>query len=86
MKRYVTATRKSQNGEILGLCNRSEYWSPRSKADAINDIELGLHEYYTSAPGVAEATVHVVPASAGKYLHSDPDGTKRNNLLSLPDC
>ena len=37
--RRVTATGKDSDGDITRLCNSGELWSPRSKADAVNDIE-----------------------------------------------
>ena len=42
----VTATLKDEVGGIITLCNSRKLWSPRSKADAINDIENSAHRYY----------------------------------------
>jgi len=44
--RAVTHLTRSEDGEILMLCNHRETWSPRVKEDAIDDIESGRHTYY----------------------------------------
>ncbi len=86
-RRQVTKTGKDSDGDITALCNPSEYWSPRAKADAISDIESNEHSYYVIASGLREVDVHVVDdPSKGKYLRTDSDGTSRNNLDDLPDC
>ncbi len=85
-KRYVRATGKNSQGDITKLCNLGEYWSPRSKADAISDIETGSHEYWVNWAGSPETKIRVVSGSTGKYLRTDRDTTSRNNLDDLPDC
>lgn len=85
-KRYVRATGKDRQGDITRLCNGGEYWSPRSKADVINDIELGLHEYWVNWLNTPETRIRVVHGPTGKYLRTDRDTTSRNNLDDLPDC
>lgn len=85
-KRIVTRSRKDEEADITALCKPGEFWSPRLKNDAISDIESGLHEYYTQAPGTEPAKVHVVKDGNRKYLRTDPDPSKRNNLDYLPDC
>ena len=84
--RQVSATRKDNDGDILALCNSAGYWSPRSKADAINDIESGLHTYHVLWQGGRRTEVRVVNGRFGKYLRTDWDDTPRNNLDDLPDC
>lgn len=85
-RRRVTNTRKDIQRDITALCNRGEWWSPRAKADAINDIEHGLHQYYVRDSYGNESDIHVVNGPTGKYLRTDPDGSGRNNLDNLPDC
>ena len=51
MRRQVTATRKDTDGDITALCNRFAVWSPRSKANAISDIENGIHRRFPSRRG-----------------------------------
>ncbi|PIR39563.1 MAG: hypothetical protein COV35_03380 [Alphaproteobacteria bacterium CG11_big_fil_rev_8_21_14_0_20_39_49] len=84
--RPVTETCKDSDGDILALCCPNEYWSPRKKADAINDIETRLHTYHVPwKSGRTEIRV-VNDPTKGKYLRTDRDDTSRNNLDDLPDC
>lgn len=86
-RRQVTKARKDSDGDITALCNPSEYWSPRAKADAISDIELNVHSYYVMLSSYEEVDIHVVnDPNKGKYLRTDPDKTATNNLDDLPDC
>lgn len=82
--REVKRTKKDGDGDILGLCGDG-YWSPRSKAEAITDIELGLHTYHVWS-GSGRVEIRVVNGASGKYLRTDPDKTSKNNLDDLPDC
>jgi hypothetical protein len=84
-QRAVTKTGKDRDGDITTLCNASEYWSPRSKKDAIADIESGTHSYYVPWPE-GPTPIRVVEGRNGKYLRTDRDNTTRNNLDDLPDC
>lgn len=83
--RAVRQTRKDRDGDILALCNPGNYWSPRSKANAVNDIESGIHTYYVPWTN-GRTEIRVVNGSNGKYLRTDRDNTTRNNLDDLPDC
>lgn len=85
-KRYVTATGKNTQGDITKLCNSGLTWSPRSKADAISDIDGGIHEYWVNWSNAPETKIRVVQGATGKYLRTDRDTTSRNNLDDLPDC
>lgn len=85
-RRQVKQTGKGSGGGITSLCNQGQMWSPRSKANAISDIESHLHSYYVSWPNGPTTDVHVVEGPTGKYLRTDRDNTDRNNLLDLPDC
>jgi len=82
---WVTRTKKSSDGDILALCNGAKQWPPRSKIDAIRDIEDGAHTYYVLW-GSLRTEVRVVNGPNGKYLRTDRDNTSRNNLDDLPDC
>lgn len=85
--RRVTRTKKDKDGDILALCNSGDYWSPRSKADAIKDIESGSYRYYVPWSDGTQTDIHVVKKADGtKYLRTDKDSTTRNNLDDLPDC
>ena len=87
MKRYVRSTGKDTDGDITSLCNRTASWSPRQKADAIFDIENGVHEYWVNWLNFPETRVRVAKTAYGtKYLRTDRDNTTRNNLDELPAC
>lgn len=82
--RAVYRTGKNTDGDITSLCS-DEWWSPRSKADAINDIDTGTHTYHVPWRN-GRTEIRVVNGAHGKYLRTDADSTERNNLLDLPDC
>lgn len=83
--RRVTHTRKDKDGDITALCKPGEFWSPRSNADAIRDIEGNAHTYYVQWPE-KRTEIRVVNGPTGKYLRTDRDNTTKNNLDDLPDC
>lgn len=84
-RRRVTRSDKDSNGDITALCNPGNWWSPRTKREAINDIEQGRHSYYVVVNG-QRVDIHVVDDPDGKYLRTDPDKTDDNNLDDLPSC
>jgi hypothetical protein len=84
--RAVIRSKKDRNGDILGLCNPNEYWSPRSKSDVIYEIESGKVRYYVPWTDGIKTIINVVNGSNGKYLRTDKDNTVRNNLDDLLDC
>ena len=85
-ERAVVQSKKNRDGDILALCNTGEYWSPRSKADAIRDIDSNVHQYYVPWKDGTRTQIRVVNGATGKYLRTDKDSTSRNNLDDLPDC
>jgi hypothetical protein len=84
--RPVTRSRKDSDGDILAIGNPAYAWSPRLKADAIRDIETGVHTYYVPWLKAGRTEVRVVNGANGKYLRTDRDDTSSNNLDELPDC
>ncbi|MDW0357702.1 DUF3892 domain-containing protein [Halomonas venusta] len=84
--RRVTATGKDAEGDITRLCKSGEWWSPRSKADAISDIELGINTYYVMDSVGNRADIHVMSSGSKKYLRTTADSSSANNLDNLPDC
>ena len=84
--RKVTKSGKDSDGDITKLCNPGATWSPRSKSDAISDIENGTHKYYVQQPGTSRVDVHVVNGASGKFLRTTADTSSDNNLDNLPDC
>jgi Protein of unknown function (DUF3892) len=85
-ERRVTRSKKDRDGDILALCNAGDFWSPRSKTDAIRDIENGLHTYYVPWNDGTKTQIRVVSGQNGKYLRTDKDNTTNNNLDDLPNC
>lgn len=85
-ERRVVKSKKDRDGDILGLCNSGEYWSPRSKRDAIIDIESSTHRYYVQWNDGIRTEINVVNGAHGKYLRTDKDNTTKNNLDDLLDC
>ncbi len=83
--RAVRKTRKDLEGDITALCNDGDFWSPRLKHDAINDIEHGVHTYHVPW-NTGRTEIRVVNSPRGKYLRTDRDNTQKNNLDDLPDC
>jgi len=84
-ERRVRRTGKDKDGDITSLCNSSETWSPRSKADAIRDIDGGTIKYYVEEQ-TPRTYVQVVERGNKKHLQTTADRTSKNNLDNLPDC
>lgn len=82
--RRVTYSRKNRDGNITAIGTPGQYWSPRTKADVISDIELRIHTYYVQWPE-KRTEIRVVNGATGKYLRTDRDNTTHNNLDDLPD-
>lgn len=83
--RAVYKTRKDKEGDITALCSAGASWSPRTKADAISDIENGVHSYHVPWTS-GRSEIRVVNGPNGKYLRTTRDGSTGNNLDELPDC
>jgi hypothetical protein len=83
--RTVTHTLKDRHGVITYVCGLDESWSPRAAANVIADIDSRAHRYVVAWPE-QETDVHVVDDPHGKYLRTDRDATRRNNLDELPSA
>lgn len=83
--RQVTCSGKDGDGDITSIGKSGEYWSPRSKAGAISDIESGVHSYYIQT-SAGRVDIYVINGQSGKYLRAGPDDSSVNNLDNLPDC
>lgn len=84
--RQVMRTGKDWQGDITKLCTPGATWSPRSKAEAIQDIRGKTHTYHVVWPGGLRTEIQVVNGPTGPYLRTDRDATTKNNLQDLPDC
>jgi hypothetical protein len=56
-----------------------------SQADAIRKIEAGTSSFYVRV-GNSRVDVVVAKHERRKYLKTRPDRSRKNNLLSLPEC
>ena len=75
-ERLVTHTCKDpRTGEITRLCNVSESWSPRAKADAIDDIENAPPRL----PGSLEGHDHGNQGGPGAVRKIPADGSRQLN-------
>ena len=84
--RRVTHSGKDADGDITALCNPGMFWSPRSKADAIRDIEGRICRYHVLVGGQRAEVIVVTAPNGTKHLRTTADSTTRNNLDDLPDC
>ena len=82
IKRNVYATGKDSDGDITKLCNSAAWWSPRSKADAIRDIENDEYEYWSNG----RAKIFVYQSGGKKHLRTAPNADTDDNLDNLPPC
>ena len=80
--RRVTRTAKSSSGTIEALCGD---WGRTVKAIAVIEITIGTNHYFVSGPH-GQVDVIVVQGETEKYLRTEPDLTKADNLASLPNC
>jgi hypothetical protein len=54
--------------------------------EAINRIEKGTDSFYVERPEGHRVWVIVAQREGRKYLKTETDGEKPDNLLSLPEC
>ena len=54
--------------------------------DAIGKIESGEWGFFVLAGGESVWVMVAVSRAGNKYLKTEADGDKPNNLLSLPEC
>lgn len=85
IERKVTQSKKDNAGNITAICTPGEWWSPKTSADAIKEIEESLYSYYVMINN-QKVEIKVIEGTTGKYLRTDADKTTKNNLDDLPDC
>jgi restriction endonuclease S subunit len=83
IERKITNTIKDERGKIVALANPVEWWSPRTTAEVINDIEEIFYEYYLILDG-QKVLLKVMNGTGEKRLRTDPNLTLRNRLIDLP--
>lgn len=85
IERRVRTTGKDDDGDITSLCNDGQHWSPRTKSDAISDIESSDYTYYVEEES-PRSIVKVENRTTGKHLQTTADSSSKNNLDSLRNC
>lgn len=65
-----------------GITHLGGTWGTSAKVDVIRDIQTRTHTYHTLVGG-KRAEVRI---EGGDIVETYADGTRANNLLSLPDC
>ena len=60
-------------------------WGTTSREDCANDIRSGRETYFTMGGGM-RAQVEAYQLKGSWYIRTTPDATRKDNLLSLPDC
>ncbi len=85
MKKYLTCkTWDSSSSQIVTHVGVDRVKHPIS--DVIRDIENGTNQFVVNVGGY-ETSVRVGESSAGnKFLTTNPDRSKCNNIDSLPTC
>jgi hypothetical protein len=83
IERKITNTIKDERGKIVALVNPVEWWSPRTAAEVINDIEEAFYEYYLMLDG-QKVLLKVTNGTGEKHLRTDPNLTFKNMLTNLP--
>ena len=84
IRRYVTCVKKSSDGDIIEIGNITD-WGTIPKIQAIREIESQLFQYFVDW-GEYTTEIKVVADGYFKYLRTDKDSTKRNNLEELKIC
>lgn len=82
--RRVTHAAKSSEGNITGLGNPGAAWYSRTAAQAILDIERGVHTYHVGS-GDSRSEIHVIKGRHGRYLRTVANEEQADNLDELPD-
>ncbi|MGB6687005.1 MAG: DUF3892 domain-containing protein [Terracidiphilus sp.] len=90
MSRYrVSCTQKHEKHEhiiSLGCYGPGNSIHTFSEAEAIDRVENRGDSFYAERPDGHVAEIIVVRRQGEKYLKTEPDGERPNNLDWLPDC
>ena len=58
----------------------------KTQQEAIAEIEAGTNHFYVNTGGKSVRVVVAISQYGNKYLKTEADGERPNNLLSLPEC
>jgi thioredoxin reductase len=87
--RIQCINKPDRNSPVEHITHVGGYGSSQWKLtveDVIQRIESGAESFYVHV-GLYETDVEVVsPPGRRKYIKTQPDSSKRDNLLSLPEC
>jgi hypothetical protein len=89
MRHRCTCTTKHDSRERIthiGSFTTTNVYLHLPEADIIRRIEDRADSFYVERPSGHVAEVVVAEREGKKYLKTEPDGEKPDNLLSLPDC
>ncbi len=85
---YVAKTDNNQPHEIIkevgGINNNGTKWR-FTQQQIINDIESGEYQYYVSVDNQPVRVIIGKAPSGAKYLKTEKDGEKPDNILDLPN-
>ena len=88
MRFRVTCTTKHDSHERITHigCDANNVYTYLSEPEAIQRIESRIDTFYVDRPDGHAVEVIVAEREGKKYLKTEADGEKPNNLLSLRDC
>lgn len=89
MRYRVTCTTKLEKHEHivdLGCYGPGGGYHTFTEAEAIDRLENRGDTFYTERPDGHVAEIQVIELKGEKYLRTEPDGQRPNNLDWLPDC
>lgn len=89
MRYRVTCTTKLETHEYithLGCHTTTNVYCYLSEAEVIRRIESRTDTFYDERPTGHVVEVIVAERDGKKYLKTEADGERPDNLLSLPDC
>jgi Protein of unknown function (DUF3892) len=90
MSRFrVACTQKQEKHEhvlSLGCYGPGNTYHNFTEAEVIGRIESGADTFYSDRPDGHVAEIIVETRDGERYLKTEPDGERPNNLDWLPDC
>ena len=85
MARQITCILTTSHQHHEHIVRVGGTWGTTSREDCARDINAGRESYYVVGGG-KRAEVEAYQRAGTWYIKTYPDSTKKDNLLSLPDC